>query len=112
MSQWQEWQVVARFDDLAPGGSFLVEFAGRDVALFREGDDLFALDDRCPHAGASLCGGPVEDGVVTCPWHSWSFRLRDGAWTGNPRIRTRTYAVRVVGGDIQLRDSAEPPSFP
>ena len=99
------WQTVARIDDLAPGDSLLVEFAGRDVALFRELDTVYAIDDRCPHAGASLCGGPVEGGVVTCPWHSWAFRLSDGAWTDNPRIKTRTYAVRLAGGDIQLADA-------
>ena len=112
MPQSQQWHTVARLDDLPPGGSFLVEFAGRDVALFREADGIFAIDDRCPHAGASLCGGPVEDGVVTCPWHSWSFRLSDGAWTGNPRIKTRTYAVRVVGADIQLADPEAVTSSP
>ena len=110
MPQSQPWQTVARLDDLPPGGSFLVEFAGHDVALFREGDEYYAIDDRCPHAGASLCGGSVEGGVVTCPWHYWSFHLCDGVWTGNPRIRTRTYAVRVVGGDIQLAAPAGPPA--
>lgn len=101
-----QWQTVARLDDLAPGDSLLVGFAGREVALFREGDTVFALDDACPHAGASLCGGTVADGVVICPWHSWAFRLTDGAWTGNPRIATRTYAVRVVGGEVQLSTSS------
>lgn len=112
MPQSQPWQTVARLDDLPPGGSFLVEFAGRDVALFREGDECYAIDDRCPHAGASLCGGAVEGGVVTCPWHHWSFRLSDGAWTGNPRVKTRAYAVRVVGDEIQLAAPAGPPSAP
>jgi len=98
-----EWQTVAQFHDLPPGDSLLVEFAGREVALFREGDTVSALDDACPHAGASLSGGTVEDGVVLCPWHYWAFRLCDGAWTGNPRIAARTYAVRVVGGEVQLR---------
>ena len=97
-----EWQTVAEFDDVPPGGSFLVEFDGRDVALFRDGDTVYAIDDRCPHAGASLCGGPVEGGVVTCPWHHWSFRLGDGASIGNPRVRVRTYAVRISCGAIQL----------
>ena len=104
-----EWQTVAKLDDLAPGGSFLVEFAGRDVALFRDGDTVYAIDDRCPHAGASLCGGPVEDGVITCPWHYWSFRLSDGASIGNPRVKARTYSVRVAGGDIQLSVSPRSP---
>ena len=97
-----DWQTVARFDDLAPGDSLLVEFDGREVALFRDGDTVYALDDACPHAGASLSGGTVEGGVVTCPWHHWAFGLSDGAWTDNPRIKACTYAVRVEQGDIRL----------
>ncbi len=98
----REWKTVARIDDLPAGGSCVIDFDGRAVALFREGDQVYAIDDRCPHAGASLCGGAVEAGVVTCPWHDWQFRLTDGAWVGNPRIRTAAYDVRVEGGEIQL----------
>ena len=48
----------------------------------------FAIDDVCPHMGASLSGGYVEDGIVTCPWHAWRFRLTDGTWADNPRSRS------------------------
>ena len=100
---------VGKVGDIPVGGSTVVNFRERDVAIFHVGDEYFAIDDCCPHAGASLCGGPVEDGVVTCPWHHWSFRLGDGAWTGNPRVKTRTYPVRVAGGDIQLSLPARSP---
>jgi nitrite reductase (NADH) small subunit/3-phenylpropionate/trans-cinnamate dioxygenase ferredoxin subunit len=52
--------------------------------------------------GASLSGGYVEDGIVTCPWHYWRFRLSDGAWADNPRVKTGCYRVQVVGDEIQL----------
>ena len=97
-----EWQSVARLTDLPDGDSLLVQYDGRGVALFREGDAVSAIDDRCPHAGASLCGGYFENGVVTCPSHAWEFRLSDGACVGTPRIKNRTYAVRVEAGEIQL----------
>lgn len=94
--------VVGRVGDIPDGGSVVVEVDGRDVAVFHAGGAYHAIDDRCPHAGASLSGGCVEGGVVTCPWHYWRFRLSDGAWADNPRIRTATFPVHVVGDEIRL----------
>jgi nitrite reductase (NADH) small subunit/3-phenylpropionate/trans-cinnamate dioxygenase ferredoxin subunit len=53
--------------------------------------------------GASLSGGYIEKGVVTCPWHGWRFRVNDGVWADNPRIKTGCYQVRVVGDDVQVQ---------
>ena len=55
--------------------------------------------------GASLSGGYVENGVVTCPWHAWRFRLADGAWADNPRIKIGCYPVRVAGRRHAGRDA-------
>lgn len=75
---------------------------GKPIAVFREGDAFFAIDDVCPHMGAPLSGGYVENGIVTCPWHAWRFRLHDGAWADNPKIKIGHYQVRVVGDELQV----------
>jgi nitrite reductase (NADH) small subunit/3-phenylpropionate/trans-cinnamate dioxygenase ferredoxin subunit len=97
-----EFYTVARVGDVADGTSRTVEVAGKLVALFRHGGLYYALDDTCPHMGASLAEGEVEQGVVTCPWHGWRFRLADGAWADSPRVKTGCYPVRVVGDEIQV----------
>jgi nitrite reductase (NADH) small subunit/3-phenylpropionate/trans-cinnamate dioxygenase ferredoxin subunit len=53
--------------------------------------------------GASLGAGMLEDGVVTCPWHAWRFRLTDGAWCDSPQVGIDTFEVRVRGDEIQVR---------
>jgi nitrite reductase (NADH) small subunit/3-phenylpropionate/trans-cinnamate dioxygenase ferredoxin subunit len=58
--------------------------------------------------GASLGAGHVEDGVVTCPWHAWRFRLCDGAWCENPKLKIPAYEVRIAGDEIQVRPAAKP----
>lgn len=93
---------VAQLGDIPEGGSIVVEVNRKDIAIFRVGGQYYAIDDLCPHAGASLSGGPVQDGVVTCPWHYWRFRLSDGAWVDNPKIKTGCYAVSIDGTNIQL----------
>jgi nitrite reductase (NADH) small subunit/3-phenylpropionate/trans-cinnamate dioxygenase ferredoxin subunit len=46
----------------------------------------------------------VSQGIVTCPWHAWRFRVCDGAWCDNPKgLKVDTFEVRVVGDDIQVR---------
>jgi nitrite reductase (NADH) small subunit/3-phenylpropionate/trans-cinnamate dioxygenase ferredoxin subunit len=94
---------VARVGEIADGEAKTVSGpGGKAISVFRDGDRYHAIDDMCPHMGASLAGGFVEDGIVTCPWHYWRFRLADGAWADNPRIKIGCYAVHVVGDEIRL----------
>jgi nitrite reductase (NADH) small subunit/3-phenylpropionate/trans-cinnamate dioxygenase ferredoxin subunit len=98
-----EFRVVARVGDLAEGQAKVVEVGGQLIALFFVSGHYYAIDDVCPHMGASLSEGEVEGEIVTCPWHAWRFRLTDGAWADSPRIRTGCYPVRVVGEEIQIQ---------
>ena len=93
---------VCKAGDIPDGGAAVVTVNGRDVAVFFANGRYYAIDDQCPHAGASLSGGHVEGEVVTCPLHHWQFRLTDGAWADNPRIKTGCYRVGVAGGVVQL----------
>ena len=93
---------VGRVGEWADGEGRPVRVGNRVIAVFRVGDSFFAIDDMCPHMGASLSCGFVEDGIVTCPWHFWRFRLRDGAWADNPRIKTDAYPVHVAGDEVQI----------
>lgn len=95
-------QTLCRVGDLAEGESRVVEVGGRPIAVFRHGDHYFAIDDVCPHMGASLSEGYVEDGVVTCSWHAWRFRLADGTWADNPRLKIGCYPVHIVGDEVQV----------
>lgn len=100
---------VARVGEIADGEARVVGWPGKTVAVFRDGDTYFAIDDMCPHMGASLAGGFVEAGMVTCPWHYWRFRLADGAWADNPRIKVGSYPVHVADGEIRV-ELPDPPA--
>ena len=93
---------VASIHDIPEGRGRAFPVAGRMVAIFRLGDSLQAIDDFCPHMGASLGDGWVEDGCVTCPWHAWRFQLSDGAWMDNPKIKTQVFRVRLVGERVEV----------
>ena len=103
-----EYRRVCRVGDLAEGEGKTVSVGDKLVAVFFAGGRYLAIDDTCPHMGASLSGGYVEDGIVTCPWHAWRFRLQDGAWADNPRIKIGCYPVRVEGDDVLIAVHGEP----
>lgn len=107
------YRVVARTDEIPPGGRRLVEANGRRIVVFNVDGEYFALLDRCPHQGASLCKGVLsvattsrEPGeyeydpgrtVIRCPWHAWEFDVRTGrSWCEPDRIRVRRYETEVV----------------
>jgi nitrite reductase (NADH) small subunit/3-phenylpropionate/trans-cinnamate dioxygenase ferredoxin subunit len=98
-----EFHTVCKVEDLCEGEGRTVQAAGRLIALFCVAGQYHAIDDVCPHMGASLSEGCVENGVVTCPWHAWRFRLADGAWADNPRLKIGSYPVRVEGGVVQVQ---------
>lgn len=94
--------VIGSVADFPEGESSVVTINQKDIAIFNANGKLFAIDDICPHMGASLSGGFVEDGCVTCPWHYWRFRLEDGAWADNPKVKTGSYPVHIVGDQVEL----------
>ncbi len=63
---------------LAPGVLVRIEHPPFHVLVTRVGDEIFAIEDACPHSGRSLCGGSIEQHVVTCPGHAWCIDVRDG----------------------------------
>jgi nitrite reductase (NADH) small subunit len=97
-----EYRTVCRLDELKPGEGKTVVIGEKLIALFRDEHGCHAIDDTCPHMGASLAAGCLEDGIVTCPWHAWRFRVSDGTWADNPRVKIPAYAVRVDGDDVQI----------
>ena len=94
---------VGRVSDFAPGTGTMVDVNGRHVALFRIGDEFYALDNMCLHRGGPLCEGLIEDNVVTCPWHGWSYEIMTGTMVQDPRVGVSKHEVRIVGKDVSVR---------
>jgi len=121
--------VVAPVDEIPPGGRKLVNAGGRAVVVFNLGGEFFALSNRCPHKGGSLCHGRLtglvqssQPGeydysrlgeIIRCPWHSWEFDIRTGkSWCDPQRLRVRNYAVSVEAGTTLVEGSYVAETFP
>ena len=106
-----EFYTVAKVGDVPEGEGRAFAVEGRMVAVFHLDGQFSAINDSCPHMGASLATGYVEDDFVTCPWHAWRFCVKDGSWMDNPnaKVKTEAYEVRVQDDQIQVR---VPPASP
>lgn len=94
---------VGTLDDLVDGSGTRIDVGDESVAVFRVGDDVFAIADRCSHAEASLAEGEVFDTEVECPRHGAAFDITTGAALTLPATKpVATYPVDVVDGDIQI----------
>jgi nitrite reductase (NADH) small subunit/3-phenylpropionate/trans-cinnamate dioxygenase ferredoxin subunit len=98
-----EFQTVCKVRDLSCETGKTVAVGSRLVAIFLVDGQPCAIDDVCPHMGGSLGAGDLEGGVVTCPWHAWRFRVMDGTWADNPRIKIPSFPVRIVDDDVQVQ---------
>ena len=109
-----EYVTVARVGEIANGEAKAFEVGEHVVAVFLHEGDYYAIDDMCPHMGASLATGHFDTVQmnVACPWHGWRFDVRDGTWCDNRRIKTDVFKVRIVNEEIQVSvnktDTAEP----
>lgn len=85
-------------DDAAVG----LTIDGRAIMVTRIDGVVHAATDVCPHAGASLSGGVVRDGCVTCPAHLWRFDLTNGHKQGDARVSIVVYPAREIEGLIEI----------
>ena len=96
------FKTVARVGEIPAGEGRAFELDGNMIAVFLIDGESQAIDDFCPHMGASLAAGAVEAGLVICPWHAWCFKLDDGTWVDNPKIKVDVYEVLVEGDEIKV----------
>ena len=94
--------LAARYSDLKPDSCLAVTIDGHTLALFRRGEQVYAVDNRCPHMGFPLHRGTVKDGILTCHWHHARFDLASGGTFDQWADDVPTYPVEVHGDEIYV----------
>ena len=115
--------VVGRVEEVRRDGCRVVDVRGRPVGVISVGEEFFAVSDRCPHMGASMCTGSLsgtfveagpqelvygmDERVIRCPWHGWEFDLETGRSLLEPeRVGLKTYRVTEQDGQVVLHTGA------
>ena len=99
---------VAESNSLREGSGRCVKIGNQEIALFRVGDEFYAIDNECTHYGASLCHGMVQGHKVACPWHCWQFDMTNGKCLTVPGRDVKSYPVRVEDGAVQIEVEEAP----
>jgi nitrite reductase (NADH) small subunit len=96
-----DWIEIGTIDAIPRRGSRCVNTASGRIAVFRTQDDqIFAIENRCPHKQGPLSEGIVHGASVTCPLHNWVFDLATGQAQGADEGQVRTYPIDIVEGRI------------
>jgi NAD(P)H-flavin reductase/nitrite reductase/ring-hydroxylating ferredoxin subunit len=99
----KNWFAIGDAGDFVEDEPAAAVVDGQAIAVFRLGDELFALKDLCTHGNAKLSDGYVEDGCVECPLHQGLFDIRSGAPRCAPVTEAaQTFPVRVVAGKVEV----------
>ena len=100
MTRWIE---IGALKDIPRLGSRVVRTAAGNIAVFRtENDEVFALDDRCPHKGGPLSQGIVHNKRVTCPLHNFVIELETGRAVAPDEGCTHSHRAKVENGMVWL----------
>tara|TARA_B100000315_G_C14563109_1_gene581513 strand:+ start:1478 stop:1831 length:354 start_codon:yes stop_codon:yes gene_type:complete len=102
---------ICALNDIRPLGSRIVELPGISagpVAIFRTADnDVFAVEDRCPHKQGPLSQGIVHGKSVTCPLHNWVIGLENGEAAAPDVGCAKSYAVKIQDDDVYLEAAVD-----
>ncbi len=101
---------VADFDFFKENTAVFFDKEGHQILLAKLGEQVYAIANRCPHFGASLMKGTIEDGVVTCKSHGAKINLTNGeiirdAKMGFIKFKTRrakTYPVTIDNNRVYV----------
>jgi nitrite reductase (NADH) small subunit len=97
----REWLEVCGIIEIPRLGARVVNMPGIKIAVFRTADDeIFALEDRCPHKHGPLSQGIVHGRSVACPLHNQVFHLDSGMGANPDDGCARTINIKLDDGRI------------
>lgn len=98
-----EFERVGELKDFPEGRGKVVKYLGKEVAIFNVGGRLHAIQDTCPHQGASLGDSHVRLGHVVCHRHAWAFNLETGQEAEGRGYSATIYEIKLTDGEVFLR---------
>lgn len=95
-------EFLVRKSELTAGFGTIVKREGQVLAVFLVDDEVYAIDNTCPHQGAPLAKGFVDGNFVYCPLHDWCFDVTTGEAPGFPGVSVTSYPLQVIGDEVHL----------
>jgi nitrite reductase/ring-hydroxylating ferredoxin subunit len=114
---------IGQVSDFPDGSSRIYVIDGSEVGVYRQGEDFYAYENTCAHAGGPVCEGFVLGKVepvlepdktiegerfssdelhIVCPWHGYEFALKTGKCVSDRRLRLKRYSVTRSGDELYV----------
>ncbi|HEV8068001.1 MAG TPA: Rieske (2Fe-2S) protein [Planctomycetaceae bacterium] len=109
-SNGRNWVEAKKLSEIALGACVVVHLEGHTLAIVRDGERAFAVDNRCPHMGFPLSRGSICDGILTCHWHHARFDLQTGGTFDQWADDVRAFPTEIRDGAVwvDLTPQADP----
>jgi nitrite reductase/ring-hydroxylating ferredoxin subunit len=100
----REYTAVCSESELPDGALKKVNAEGTGVLLFKRGNQIFAVGERCAHLGGPLSEGQIKGDTIQCPWHGSRFCLTDGSVVNGPATHPQpTLDVLTKDGQVFVK---------
>lgn len=107
--QMSEFVFAMKLDDLGDRSSNAVTVSGVSVLLCRNGDSIYALENRCSHNGSPLVGGAIRGNFIFCPVHAARFDMRTGCTNSSlTKVPVKVFQVKIQGSEIFISVTSKP----
>ncbi|MEA2978985.1 MAG: hypothetical protein QOF91_2826 [Alphaproteobacteria bacterium] len=114
---------VGALSDFEEAAQTIVRVGDLEIGIFRQGNELYAYENKCVHQGGPACEGKIIPRVVAivgkdrvvqgedfiddemhfvCPWHGWEYDMRTGRHAGNPDWRLRAFDIVQRDGQVYV----------
>jgi len=104
------WTDIGPADDFTADERRCVTADGVHAIVFHVQGELYAIENRCPHAGLQLADGERNGLTLTCPYHGYTYNIKNGKNVDDPFYaeRVRTFPVRIEAGRTQIQITPPP----
>ncbi|WP_426125984.1 nitrite reductase small subunit NirD [Pararhizobium sp. PWRC1-1] len=99
----KNWIAIGDISAIPLRGARCINTRQGKIAVFRTAEnEVFAIEDHCPHKGGPLSQGIVHGTAVTCPLHNWVISLKTGKALGADQGAVRIIPVRNDEGALSI----------
>ena len=102
------WNFICTLDDIIPYSGVAALVDGKQIAVFRVGDEVFALDNFDPESGANvlsrgLVGDLKGELVVASPIYKHHYNLTSGKCLEAPESSIQAYPAKIEDSRVWVR---------
>ena len=98
-----DFEYVCTTEQIPNGKPVMRQIGDRRIVLCRTATGVHALDNTCPHRGGPLHEGDLIGEEIICPWHLWSFDVKNGNCPGSTEVGVAAHDVKIEGNRVFVR---------